>query len=398
MPAEAQSAMTAQLFAELNREFSQNGEEAVLARLGELLRGQERYHELFEVRKMQLRRRLGLSLICGQDGDQQLDEGRQRQLEDGLLEACREIGLALLGQGQIREGWMYLRPGGDHEVAARTLQSQEVTDENAEALVDVLLHEGVDAERGFQIVLDRYGTCNAITTLQSVLHGRPKSDRQACGRLLVRHVHQELLGNVHAHLERQGERVADGGSLRPLLERFPWLLEGGGYHIDPSHLASALQIATDVTDRPSLDLCLDLTEYGRRLDPQLQYPGEPPFVDLYAAMALFYGAQVGRDVARAVGFFRDAALATRPHDEGTAAIEVYVELLARLDRFDQALDAAVTLLPTDVPRTGRAPSLLELCRSSAQLERLQQVCQERNDLLGYTAALLGGLAVDGSPG
>ena len=34
---------------------------------------------------------------------------------------------------------------------------------NIDELVEVLLQEGVDVERGFQIVLDSYGTCNSIT-------------------------------------------------------------------------------------------------------------------------------------------------------------------------------------------------------------------------------------------
>src|SRR5437773_379475 len=107
-----------------------------------LLRQQKKYHELFEVLKMQLRRKLGLPLLAGvavggeasgvavgreaDHGDspsdsESLTDQQRTALEDGLIAACREVGAALLAEGKIREGWMYLRSVGDKVEAATLL-------------------------------------------------------------------------------------------------------------------------------------------------------------------------------------------------------------------------------------------------------------------------------------
>ena len=69
---------------------------ALLAAAEEELRARGSYHELFEVKKMQVRQSLGLPLLYNDAGDD-LDEKQREKLEDGLIAACRDIGLALLG-------------------------------------------------------------------------------------------------------------------------------------------------------------------------------------------------------------------------------------------------------------------------------------------------------------
>src|SRR5438445_664571 len=94
-------------FDQLQSALDSGGAEAALDRAAALLRQQKKYHELFEVLKMQLRQKLGLPLLAGDATDGFSDEQRLA-LEDGLIGACREVGAALLTEGQIREGWMYL--------------------------------------------------------------------------------------------------------------------------------------------------------------------------------------------------------------------------------------------------------------------------------------------------
>ena len=65
----------------------------------------------------------------------------------------------LLAAGHVRDGWMYLRPVGDKRAAAALIAKIEPDEDNMEELVDVCLREGVDVARGFQLVLDNYGTC-----------------------------------------------------------------------------------------------------------------------------------------------------------------------------------------------------------------------------------------------
>ncbi|MCA9160207.1 MAG: hypothetical protein KDA72_17855, partial [Planctomycetales bacterium] len=142
-------------------------EKAVLAgdrqqgveQLIEHLQQQGLYHELFEALKMRMRLRLGLPAAQA-DRQEKFDEATELELERGLIDACRTVGELFMQQGKIREGWMYLRPVGDREVAAAALAGVEATDENVDQLLEVLLHEGVDIARGFRLVLERLGTCN----------------------------------------------------------------------------------------------------------------------------------------------------------------------------------------------------------------------------------------------
>src|SRR5262245_52059798 len=182
-------------FDQLQATLASSGPDAALDEAAALLRQQRKYHELFEVLKMRLRRKLGLPLLAGDVTDGLTDEQRTR-LEDGLIGACREVGADLLREGQIREGWMYLRPVGDKAEVAKLLGQIETTDENFEELIDVCLHEGIDVGRGYGLVLDRFGTCNAITTYDSSVARRPRSEQAPAARLLLRRVHEDLVASV----------------------------------------------------------------------------------------------------------------------------------------------------------------------------------------------------------
>src|SRR6478735_5027037 len=160
----------------LQTTLATHGPDAALEETAKLLKGQKKYHELFEVLKMRLRRKLGLRLLAG-EGTDGLSEEQRTKLEDGLIAACREVGTALLAEGQIREGWMYLRPVGDKAEAAKLMAQVPANDENYEDLIDVCLHEGIDVGRGYGLVLERVGTCNAITTYDSSIARRPRGEQ-----------------------------------------------------------------------------------------------------------------------------------------------------------------------------------------------------------------------------
>ena len=140
-------------FEVLQTELAAGGVPAVLERLVEQLRTKSRYHELFEALKMKVRLEIGLPVQYDESGDE-LDEATRLKLEEGLVDACREVGMLMIQDGAIREAWMYLRPVGDRAAAAAALAEVESTDENLDEMVEVCLHEGVDPARGFRLVLD----------------------------------------------------------------------------------------------------------------------------------------------------------------------------------------------------------------------------------------------------
>lgn len=352
------------------------------------LREQGRYHELFEALKMQLRMQLQLPAAQA-DRFEKFDEETELRLERGLIEACRTVGELFMQQGKVREGWMYLRPVGDRDVARAALDQVPATDDNVDELLEVLLHEGVDVRRGYQLALDRLGTCNSITMFESVLSSRPRSDQQIAAGLLVTHVHRELLDNVRRDIaQREGSEPASEQTLEELLKTRPELLRDGSYHLDTSHIASTVRFARVLDDPRYLRLALDLACYGRHLHPQYQYPGEEPFLDLYPASIAFFRALLGQQVDAGIRYFTQKADSVDQQQFGTVAIEVLIDLLSRCGRHEAALQAYAKRLPVGTRIIGIAPTLLQLSQRLGQYTPMLEICQQRDDLLGYAAAIL----------
>lgn len=378
--------MSSSPFDQLESTFRTQGPAVALEQTASLLREQRRFHELFEVLKMQLRQKLGLPILAGESTDG-LSEEQRNQLEDGLIVACRQVGTALLEDGKIREGWLYLRPVGDKAAAAGLLARIDATDDNYEELIDVCLHEGVDVGRGYGLVLDHYGTCNAITTFDSSLAGRPRADQAPAASRLLARVHADLVASVNADIARQEGKEPTETTLRELVHDRDWLFQDNSYHLDTTHLAATVRIARGLTDPADLRLALDLTEYGRRLSAQFQYQGDEPFTDLYPASALFFHALLGENSDEAIAYFRDKAQAVDPQQSGPGAIETYLDLLTRLGRADEALAAALKFGVGSIQPLGAAPSLVELGKRCGQWTAVLAHCREHDDLLGFAAAL-----------
>jgi hypothetical protein len=362
--------------------------DAVAKRLAE----ERKFHELFDARLMQSRRRLGLPLDRRGSLDE-LPEPLRSETEAAYLEACREVGELLLEAGKFREAWMYFRPTGDRGPVAAALARAIPTDENIEELIQVALHEGVSAKRGFGWMLGHYGTCNSITTLEGLAGALTTSDQQQCAATLVRHLHKELSANVRAHIERQESQpppaeVLQQQTLTDLMADRPWLFANESYHIDTSHLSSTVRFARLLTDQAAVRLALELAEYGRRLARSLQFPGEEPFVDVFPSHRLFLAATLGECVDEAVRFFRRKAEQVSIEDAGTAAIETYLILLARLGRHAEALDEMARLVSQEVTLSRYAPSPLELARVSGAWDKYLEVAQSRGDLVAYAAGLV----------
>lgn len=374
-------------FDELETEVAAQGVEAAVSRLAEHVRNAASYHELFDVRLMEARHRLGLPVILTQSLDD-LDEPLRTRMEDAYLAACREVGGLLLHSGRVREAWMYLRPAGDKAEVAAALEKLAVDDHNREQIIEVALYEGVCPRLGFELVLAHYGTCNAISMFDAQMHHRSRAQRQEVAGLLVRHLHQELLRGLRAEISKKEGFEPPDNSIQAVLEGRTWLFDNDDYHIDTSHLSAVVRFALWI-DRPDqLRLAVDLAEYGRRLSRQFQFPGQEPFVDMYPGHALFFRALLGEGVEEAVSYFRERASALAGTESASGAAEVLVSLLARLGRHSEAFEACATLLPPDARPSGFAPSLLELARLSGSYGRLREVSRERGDLVGFTMGLV----------
>jgi hypothetical protein len=368
-----------------------HGSEAMLVSLADRLRAERKYHELFDVLLMQQRLQLGLPVLLSAPINE-LPEPTRSQLEAAYLAVCREIGTQLLAEKRVREAWPYLRPLGDRALVADGLASIDPDEENLQPMIEILLHEGIDVGRGYQLVLDHYGVCNAISAFEGAVATRSQAEQRDAAARLVRHLHQELCANLKADIEnREGQPPAEA-TIREMIVNRPQLFENNAYHIDITHLASTARYARLLEDKASIALALDLAEYGGRLSPELRSPGEEPFVEARAE-SLFLAAQLGQHVPEALAYFRDRAEKVDAYHEGALAAEVFVVLLARLGRLAEAIDTAATLIPPGTHITGFAPSLMELSQRAGDYTRLIEVCRTGGNVVGYAAALIAQRAV-----
>lgn len=345
------------------------------------------YHELFEALKMKLRWDLGLP-AAQVEPEAPLDEETELKLERGLIAACRRVGEAFFRAGKIREGWMYLRPVGDPKWIAEITSRVQVTDENFDDLQQVLLHEGVDIRRGYQLSLERLGTCNSITLFDQALASRPRADQQVAADLLVRHVHRELLANLRGDIQRREGKTPVEATAEEIVQARPDLLKGGSYHLDTSHLASTVRFARVVDEPDVLRLALDIAQYGRKLHPQYQYPGEEPFLDLYPASIAFFRALLGQQVDAGIRYFTQKADSVDQGHYGLLAVEVLIDLLSRCGRQADAIAALEQRVPAGSRTMGIAPSLLQLSQRLGDYRPMQDLAKKRGDLLSYAAALM----------
>jgi len=363
---------------------TQHGTSVPVEQAVEFFRDQRRPLELFEALKMQVRYRLGLPLITPED-EPRLAEDVERQIESGLLDACREVGELMISMGRVRDGWMYLRPTGDFAHAAKLINEIEANEENSDELIQVLLHEGVDVGRGFQLLLDRNGTCNSITAYEQGITNRGKRDRQAAARTLLDHFYDELCEAIRGDIARNEAPAAPGETLGEMLQKRAWLVTNGGYHLDTTHLSSTIRIARVLDDEPSLQRAFELTQYGRRLTHQFQYPGDEPFVDFYPAHATYFNILLGRDVELGLDLFHRKATTADTTKVGTAPMEVYCDLLDRCGRPEAAINAALKLVPDSVPSQRIVPLLIELADRCGSYQSILDYCRRKEDILGFTA-------------
>ncbi|MCU0717110.1 MAG: hypothetical protein MUD03_13380 [Pirellula sp.] len=390
--------MNANFFEQLQKSHSEAGPLAAAKHLVDEMRRQKRYPELFEALKMYHRVELGLPAVqtdlTGKAANTNLlGDPVQDQLDKRLIESCKEVGTALLEQGALQEGWMYMRAVGDREAAAKALEAVEPTQENLDMLLALLVQEGVDVKRGTQLSLAMRGTCNTITMMDSVIAMRGRADQQAAVGVLVEHVHQELLESVRADLQRREKWTSEHPdaketSIEKLLASRPGLLRDGTYHLDTTHLASTIRFARILDEERVLRLALDIAQYGRQLHAQYQYPSDEPFADLYPMSIALFKALLGEQTDGAVRMFLQKAESLDPQEHGTVAIETYADLLTRIGRAGEAMQFLIKKMPRGMRPYGIAPSLIELAELSGDYQAMMNHARERLDDVGFAAALL----------
>jgi hypothetical protein len=201
-------------------------------------------------------------------------------------------------------------------------------------------------------------------------------------------VHADLLFSVKTDIARQEGQQPSGSTLKELLHDRDWLFQDNSYHLDTTHLAACVRISRVLSEPEDLRMALDLTEYGRRLSQQFQYQGDEPFAEIYPSNALYFQSLLGENVDEAIQYFKTKADMLDPQYHGGAAIETYVDLLARLGRHQEALAAAVQHGLGSIQPLGNALPLVALAQKSGDFQTVLEHCRQKDDVLGFAAALV----------
>src|SRR5262245_48797153 len=149
--------------------------------------------------------------------------------------------------------------------------------DDIQQLVDIAFYQGVHPRRGFDLLLERHGICSAITMVGSQEMGMPPDVRDYCIRQLVRALHAELCQRLKAEITHHDGSAPDVSSVHELISGRDWLFQEDFYHIDISHLSAVVQMSIFLFPEEELRLARELCDYGKRLSPRFQNPGEPPF-------------------------------------------------------------------------------------------------------------------------
>jgi hypothetical protein len=392
--------MNSSLFDQLSLTLQQAGSDAAVGQLCEQLHNQGEFNALFYALLLQKRHQLNINPIPTGSADE-LPTELHESYEDAIKEAARRVGQLHLDAGNIPNAWVYFRMIGEPAPIRAALEaSNPAEDEDIQSLIQVALYQGVHPIKGFDWVLTRYGTCNAITTIGSGELPMSPEERQLCIRALVRTLYGDLRERLAGEIAAKwgsAPSVADAppntaGVVQSLITDRDWLFAEDAYHIDTSHLSSVVQMAMTLDACAELGLARELCAYGAKLTGRFMGQDEPPFENGYADYGIYLAILAGEKVEEGVAHFTKKLHSDDPDgdDTGTYPAEVLVNLLLKLNRGNEAIEVARKHL-TGAERQGRqltCPNLNELCQKFKAYQTLADVAKELNDPVFYLAGLL----------
>jgi hypothetical protein len=379
--------MEAAVFEQIEQTLTSKGAGAAIDELCRIMQERKEYGHLFYALLLKKRNELGVSPIPTEP-NQALPQAVHGPYEDAIRQAARRVGQLYLDQGDIPRAWAYFQMIEEARPVAEAIESFQLSDsEESQQVIEIAFHHGVHPRKGFDWILERYGICNAITTVGGH-EFRDPDIRTYCIAGLVRALYEQLRERL---LEEVGGRegpVAGQQSVAQLIRGRDWLFADDAYHVDASHLSAVVQMSIYLPPGQELELARELCIYGGRLSRLFQYAGEPPFEDQYHDYGLYLDALAAQRVEEAIAHFRAKAEATDPDSAGTYPAEVFVNLLVRLDRPQEALAAATRLLAKTENTRLACPSIVELCKQANQYQSLVEVSRQRGDPVHFLAALL----------
>lgn len=377
------------LFDHLQQTLTSGGPAAAIDRLCADLRERKEYGSLFYALLLKKRVELGVSPVpTGASAD--IPAQFHEVYEQAIRDAGREVGQLYLDEGNIPQAWLYFRMLGEPgPVAAALEQVRPAEGEDCQPLVEIAFYHGVNPRRGFELMLERFGLCNSITTLGNRELPLPEADRIYCIKRLIHTLYSELRERLKAEIVRREGSAPATESVAELMQGRDWLFADEWYHVDVSHLGAVVQMSVSLPPGDAdLLQARELCQYGQKLSPRFQYPGDPPFDDQYRDTDRYLAILAGDDVEANLDHFRAKVLSADPAEGGTLAAEALVNLLLRVDRTADALAIARTHLAEVDDRRLSCPSIPDLCQRTGDFRTLAEVARQRQDPVHFLAGLL----------
>jgi len=366
-----------------------SGPGAAIDELQRALETRGELHRLFDAILLKKKFEMGLPLSRPTSFDS-VPEERQAEFEEAYIAAARRVGDAFLAENNIPQAWIYLRTIREPQGVAQALDRIIVDNglpENVDDLITVALYERAHPVKGLELMLQSRGTCNTISAFDQAVPQISADERIRGAELLVRHLYGELLQSVCRDIERRGEAKFTGKTLREAMAGRDWLFDDGNYHVDVSHLGSVVRFARFLTPESSeLQTVLQLTEYGMRLSPQFQFPGDPPFDAYYPAHLHFFRILADDQRDAAVAYFHERLQTTADAEDRRLIAYVLVDLLVRIGAKNEAVAVAKEFL-SDLDESSGF-SFAQLCEEAERMDVYRETAQSKGDLVGFTAALL----------
>ena len=371
------------VFLKVETLLEKKGSKACFDWLVNKFRNEKKYAELFEAMLMKKRYELHLPLLpSGPLND--LPKKQQQAYDAGSVEAAREVGGCFLEQGDITRAWPYYRAIGETKPIYEAIDRLDVNDDQ-EGVIEIAYNECVHPRKGFELVLQNYGVCRAITCFAQY----PNSvSLEESALLLTRTVYSELHDNLSRTIQRKEGKSPVSESVSDLIKERDWLFEGSSYYIDTSHVSSIVQYSFNWKDAKTLRLVIELCQYGKKLAEMFQHPGQQPFENIFEDYEVYICAVLGENIQQAVDHFRSKVDASDPYEVGTAPAQTLVKVFVQLGKFDDAIDVYQKHLKDSDPAYLNCPNARQICDMAENYERLKNLAREEGDLLSFTAAAI----------
>lgn len=376
-------------FDQLREAFALKGPDKAADWLCEKLETAGDYPALFYAILMRKRIELGVSPFPAGPASE-LPANVHDAYEEAIRDAGRKVGHLFLGKNDFGKAWTYFNMLGEPGPVLEALDKfTPGPDDDVQPIVEVCLYAGAYPEKGFDLVVDRYGICNAITTYSGQDFTKNPKAKQHCIRTLVKALHTQLAERLRSDIEGREGKAPTSDSVAELLLGRDELFDEHTYHIDTSHLSSVVQFSLELESGPELALASELALYGSKLHANFQFDADPPFDEPYLDYKRMLDILRGIDVEEGVKHFK-AKIEPAMEEGHTFPAEIFVNLMLRLGRNGEALETAKKYLSTVEGRQMACPGVYELCLKAKDLPGMADAAKQRGDGVSYLAALAAG--------